>query len=307
MSLDPADLRAAFGKFPTGVTVVTALSGDGTPVGFTANSFTSVSLDPPLLLVCPARSLSSYPIFAACEHFAVNVLGEDQREISNRFAGRGEDRFSATDWRADAAGVPLIGGAIAQFSCRVHQRVEAGDHLILIGRITDVQTLTGRGLGYSGEGYFSLDLERRAERLPVAGQRMLVGAILHCDGKVLLERTEQGLQLPAITIEEEHQAVRERLIDHLAARGLRVRLGPVYAAFADAPSATRQRWFLARCDSPADWTGVAVPVEALAEQRHARPGQASMLARFAEETRLGVYGLYLGTADRGDVFRPDPD
>ena len=157
MSLhDPRAMRSAFGSFMTGVTVVTARTDIGTPVGFTANSFTSVSLDPPLLLVCPGNSLSSYEIFARCEHFAVNVLAKCQRDVADVLAGDTSDRFAKVAHIKNTRGVPLITGALAQFSCIAEQRVEAGDHLILIGRVEAFAHSGGEGLGFAQGAYFSL-------------------------------------------------------------------------------------------------------------------------------------------------------
>ena len=156
MSLqDPRALRSAFGSYMTGVTVVTTCTADGTPVGFTASSFTSVSLDPPLLLVCPSKTLSSFEAFAGCSHFAVNVLADGQESIANTFAMRKEDRFAAVAHELNGRGVPLIDGALAQFSCTTDQRVEAGDHLILIGRVDSFAHEGGAGLGYANGCYFT--------------------------------------------------------------------------------------------------------------------------------------------------------
>ena len=129
------ELRQAFGAFATGVTVVTTLTPDGEPIGFTANSFTSVSLDPPLLLVCIAKSSTNLQSFSHCEHFAINVLSETQKDVSARFASRVEDRFADTLWQRGSAGTPLIDGAVAWFECSTDNLVDAGDHLILIGRV----------------------------------------------------------------------------------------------------------------------------------------------------------------------------
>ena len=159
-TLDPTALREAFGQFPTGVTVVTAVAGDGTPVGFTANSFSSVSLDPPLLLVCPGRSMNCFSIFETCRNFAVNILAEGQQDISNTFAKEQGDRFSEIVWRQDPTGMPLIDGAAVQFSCTTHQVVDAGDHIILIGAIGTVVTSEHPSLGFVSGGYFSLRHER---------------------------------------------------------------------------------------------------------------------------------------------------
>lgn len=158
MSLhDPRALRSAFGSYMTGVTVVSARTRDGVPVGFTANSFTSVSLDPPLLLVCPGKSLSSYDAFASCRHFAVNILAAQQKEVANIFAGDQGDRFAKVPHALNEQGVPLIQGALAQFSCATEQCVEAGDHLILIGRVEAFTHVEGDGLGYASGRYFNLN------------------------------------------------------------------------------------------------------------------------------------------------------
>lgn len=132
---DTRALRDAFGCFATGVTIVTGIDTDGTPVGFTANSFTSVSLDPPLLLVCPGRMASSLPAIRRTGRFAVNVLSVAQQAIAERFAMRGVDRFEAGRWIEARSGLRLLEGACAHFDCTLEQDIEAGDHQLLIGRI----------------------------------------------------------------------------------------------------------------------------------------------------------------------------
>jgi flavin reductase (DIM6/NTAB) family NADH-FMN oxidoreductase RutF len=136
---DPRTLRDALGTFATGVTVVTTTAPDGTPIGLTANSFTSVSLDPPLLLVCPARDASSTRIMEQVEHFAVNVLHIGQQETSNLFATRGEDRFAATDVEMWEHGVPIIRNSLASFECRKYAEYDGGDHVILVGEVLRVR------------------------------------------------------------------------------------------------------------------------------------------------------------------------
>ena len=161
--IDRGALRQAFGSFLTGVTVVTTRNGAGEPVGFTANSFASVSLDPPLLLVCPARSLSSFAAFARCSHFAVNVLAEGQEDVSNTFAGFKGDRFARVAWRSDGHGSALLEGAAAQFSCRTSQIIPAGDHVVLIGAVEQFAASEQRGLGFAAGSYFSLGRTQHAD------------------------------------------------------------------------------------------------------------------------------------------------
>ena len=136
---DARTLRDALGCFATGITIVTTRDALGTPVGLTANSFTSVSLDPPLLLVCIANTAGSAPALRSAEHFGVNVLQIGQQPASNRFAGRGEDRFAATPWTPGETGVPLLDGALGSFECRRHAVHDGGDHFILVGEVVRAQ------------------------------------------------------------------------------------------------------------------------------------------------------------------------
>jgi flavin reductase (DIM6/NTAB) family NADH-FMN oxidoreductase RutF len=131
---DARTLRDAFGSFATGVTVITGRDVDGVRIGLTANSFTSVSLDPPLLLFCPANTASALPALRATKRFVVNVLGADARHVSDRFASKGIDRFAEADWD-EWDGLPVLRDAKAAFSCALHADHDGGDHRIIVGRI----------------------------------------------------------------------------------------------------------------------------------------------------------------------------
>ena len=151
---DKIALRQALGAFATGVTIVTTrLPDGGEPVGFTANSFTSVSLEPPLLLVCLAHTAASYKMFCEAESFAVNVLAAEQQETAMLFATRGADKFGATRWQPGAMGAPLIEGCLARFDCAMHQRVAAGDHDIIMGRVIGFSRHEGEALLYHGGAF----------------------------------------------------------------------------------------------------------------------------------------------------------
>lgn len=133
--IDPRDFRRALAQFPTGVTVVTTVDGDGRPVGVTASSFNSVSMDPPLVLWSIDKSALSARVFRDATHFAVNVLAENQVELSNRFASRGEDKFGAVAWSPGTGGCPVIGDLAAKFECRTWNVYEGGDHFIIVGEV----------------------------------------------------------------------------------------------------------------------------------------------------------------------------
>lgn len=137
--IDPRALRGVAGSFATGVTVVTAAGQDGRHLGLTANSFSSVSLDPPLILWSLQKSSRLAPLFAQAEHFAVHILGKDQQAVANQFASPVEDRFVGADFRLGKGGVPLLEGCLGRLECMTWKIVDAGDHIIFIGRVTALQ------------------------------------------------------------------------------------------------------------------------------------------------------------------------
>ena len=137
MAIDQRELRDAFGRFATGVTIIT-VSHDGEPAGLTANSFSSVSLDPPLVLWSLANSADCFAQFEAEDHFAINILAHDQSELSTRFATKNIDKWEGTPFTPGKTGSPLIEGAIATFECRVHARHDGGDHVIYVGEVLEV-------------------------------------------------------------------------------------------------------------------------------------------------------------------------
>lgn len=134
-SAEPFALRQALGEFATGVTVVTARSPDGRPVGITVNSFASVSLEPPLVLWSIGHHSPLHRVFETCTHWAVNVLAADQQAFSERFSQPGMDRFAGLECKVGTGNTPLLSGCSAWFECRSEARHPGGDHLILIGRV----------------------------------------------------------------------------------------------------------------------------------------------------------------------------
>jgi 3-hydroxy-9,10-secoandrosta-1,3,5(10)-triene-9,17-dione monooxygenase reductase component len=133
---DQAHFRRVFGHLPTGVTVVTAFS-DGEPVGMAANSVTSVSLDPPLLLLCPARSSTTWPTLREAKRFCVNVLAHGHEEVSRQFAALDVDRFAGVPWHERPAG-PALDEAVAWIDCEIDAEYPAGDHTVVIAKVLDL-------------------------------------------------------------------------------------------------------------------------------------------------------------------------
>ncbi|HEY8047578.1 MAG TPA: flavin reductase family protein [Ramlibacter sp.] len=134
-SFSSQEFRTALGMFATGVTIVTARTADGTVIGLTANSFNSVSLDPPLVLWSLAQAAGSLPVFRAGSHYAINVLAKDQKLLAERFATRGADRWTGVTFADGMGGAPLLEGAAATFECFNRSRYEEGDHVIFVGEV----------------------------------------------------------------------------------------------------------------------------------------------------------------------------
>jgi flavin reductase (DIM6/NTAB) family NADH-FMN oxidoreductase RutF len=301
---DSRDLRRAFGNFATGVTVVTTLDADGAPCGFTANSFTSVSIDPPLVLVNIARSAYGCEIFTASNAYAVNILAQDQRSLSNRFARAGTDKFAGQQWRAESTGSPILEGVVAWFDCEIYERVEAGDHIILIGRVAAYDYNTHAPLGFCRGAYVSYGLTPTMLQLMASPGHLRVGAIIESQGRILLESNPKSGQLMPPTSDNVGDAATPgSLLGKLAGAGIEVDLPFIYAAFHSAGA--RVVYYL----------GELLAVEDAVETRELHfydfdhitweeIGDSltiSMLERFIREKRLGNYNIYIGDHQQGEL------
>ncbi len=150
------EFRKACGRFATGVTIATAIDDTGVPHGLTVSSFTSVSLEPPLVLICLGHRVTVIDVFRKAKYFGINVLGADQQELSDRFARKGQDRFGGLTWEAGKTGVPLLPGALAQIECQAHERFTSGDHDILVGEMVGATVADGDSLIYFASRYRKL-------------------------------------------------------------------------------------------------------------------------------------------------------
>ncbi|MBK17436.1 MAG: flavin reductase [Rhodospirillaceae bacterium] len=135
MTIDPKEFRNTVGCFATGITVITTVDVDGAPIGLTANSFTSVSLDPPMVLFCLDRNVASFDFFAVDKPFAVNILASDQMDVSNRFAKSGPEKWDGFEYDTWGSGVPILQGCLANLECRGDSIIDGGDHVIVIGEV----------------------------------------------------------------------------------------------------------------------------------------------------------------------------
>ncbi len=150
---DPRAFRQALGSFATGVTIITTRTADGEAMGLTVNSFNSVSLDPPMVLWSLAESYRGYEQFRKATHWAVHVLAADQEELSNRFAGKVEDKFAGLALEDGIEGTPLLPGCAARFQCRTAFQYEGGDHLIFVGEVESFEQNANPPLVFHGGRY----------------------------------------------------------------------------------------------------------------------------------------------------------
>ena len=141
---DGREFRDTLGQFATGVVIATGCL-DGTPAGFAAQSFASLSLDPPLVALCPSKTSTSWPKLRDSGHFCINILGESQQDISDLFAQTGIDKFADLPWQPGQTGSPVLAGVLAYIDCELADELDAGDHTIAIGRVRDLGVLEEQG------------------------------------------------------------------------------------------------------------------------------------------------------------------
>ncbi|MFR0690130.1 flavin reductase family protein [Enterobacterales bacterium AE_CKDN230030158-1A_HGKHYDSX7] len=304
---DSRSLRNVFGTFMTGVTIVTAWDADGTPRGFTANSFTSVSLSPALVLVCIAKSAGSLPVFSAAEHFAINILGDWQRELSGTFAGRSADKFAGVDLLDCEPASPCLADSLSVLSCRRHSLVEAGDHVILIGEVQRFRSSVGSPLGYFRGSY--IDFAEGAKAIQVErGSALKVGCLIARDNGLVLER-EAGNEHWGIPEVFWRAGVSQKaVVDEVFRRvGLVGDVSFIYSMFEEAGDDFTRLVF--RADAAGE---AATPIAAGREVRvfgaQDEPWKlvrgeysVSMIHRFFSERQADTFGIYCDTADGGRI------
>ena len=303
--IDLRELRNAFGTFMTGVTVVTTLEEDGTPRGFTANSFTSVSLDPPLLSICIGKSADSAGVFRAAKGFAINILSERQKETSSLFASKRADKFNLTKWGNGPAGNPVLDSVCAWFDCKLQQQIDAGDHVILIGKVQGFDYNDQNGLGYVRGGYVTLGLEQAAVTAAGHDSNVVVGALVDCNGKILLRPNPVSgrLRLVASGLDSQRGSISRLkiILDDLKIGAV---IKSLYAVFEN--EETEQQFIFYRAIADHEdkdnsfFAQNEIPWEQLEDD-----AMVTMVKRYFEESHDQRYGVYFGNQDTGTVQREE--
>ncbi|MEQ1141936.1 flavin-dependent trigonelline monooxygenase reductase component [Acinetobacter soli] len=291
------ELRDAFGSFMTGVTVVTTCKDDGTPLGFTANSFASVSLDPALLLVSIAKTSSNYHNFADASHFAINILAEEQKDVSNTFARPSDDRFAHLAWTKSEYRNPLIDGVSAWFDCTTYQVVDAGDHAILIGKVENFTSAGFAGLGYYRGAYFT---PAKSSTDVISSMKVMMMALIGHENKILLEQTaDHKWALPHLMVEKDGA---EKALEKIFAT-YQPEASPsfIYSVYDDIT--TQQQYIAFLCNTPVATAhrGQFVDLNDLEKLTFVDSALQSMLMRYRKENYLKTYGVYYGNHTSGTV------
>ncbi|MBK5568348.1 flavin reductase [Ensifer sp. SSB1] len=305
--IDPIALRRAFGTFVTGVTVITTRDEDGTPRGMTANSFTSVSLDPPLLLVCVAKSASSYPAFTNAGCFAVNILHEGQVDVSGNFASKSPDKFQSVTHDHIHTGAPVLTDSLTWFDCTTFNTVDAGDHAILIGQVRAFGTSPTAPLGFCRGRYASVK-----DPLPsgwLASHGMIIGYLIEAgDGLLLRSDGKGGWVLPSA---RRRKADSQLVIDGGDALSLVPDETFLYSVFDVADSDPGYLVYRARlagkggagASLPSDLR--FFPLDDLPDEAIATHELRSMLRRYVRERQAGRFGIYMDSDDGGRIAMID--
>ena len=294
-------LRDAFGSFMTGVTVVTTCDPQLGAIGFTANSFTSVSLDPPMLLVCLAKSSYYHTSFSQGVGFAVNVLSEAQQDIAQRFASRDAKRFAAVDWLQTPAGMPLLADGVAWFDCRRVNAVDGGDHTIIIGEVTDFHNGAGKGLGYVRGSFFTLSMEERAAQISQSDQLVEVQVIIEKQGEIFFkEGANNTFELPRTTVVK-GESLQMQLKSLTQQCDFPDSASYVYSIYENIEE-NKQFIVYHTVTETASRQGTFMPLNDEVYQSIQSPPEVIMLKRFAAESEVGEFGLYVGDHKKGKVF-----
>lgn len=302
------EYRKALGSYITGVTVVTTIEKNGTHRGITANSFTSVSLSPPLVSVCIAKTASSAAAFRTTGLFCVSILSQGQDAVASIFASKSHDKFSNKVWSTSSNGCAKIDGAVAWLACTVSNIVDAGDHFILIGEVTDFESNTNDALAFWRGAFLPLGLPTQAAEASLSGTAQ-VGVLLEHQGRVLLRYDNSGYDLPrAGYLETSSYGSSVRSI--LQQLDIHYNIVFLYSVVEENNSQQHfsiyYRGYITSFDRERlgeyDLVGLG-EIEKLTFLRHS---VKSMLNRYARERGDNLFGVYAGGSFKGVTTRLQP-
>ena len=305
MEINIPEFRQILGSFLTGVTVVTSKNAKGEPIGFTANSFTSVSLEPPLILVCLAKTSFLCDGFKQSQSFVVNILSEDQRDVSSTFASPVRDRFENIETITSTTGNPILTGSTAWLDCTLHEVLDGGDHLILMGKVQGFEHAGLPPLGYLQGNYLNVSLEEEVtEALENPSKQIQVGAIIEHDEQILLIQNDKLVSLPASSALGSDSNP-DSLKGLLASLGVETQNNYLFAVYETQDRITHIYY---RAEATQNFSvdksnsGVSfVPFDEIPFDKLPDQSTRTMLQRYITERAQDAFGIYVGDENHGDI------
>ena len=305
-TVNPMDYRRALGSFMTGVTVVTTTDQDGRPRGMTMNSFTSVSLDPPLVLVCVDYRAASYDAFVESEGVAIHILGSEQQELARTFASKSHEKFSGLETVAGLGGAPLITDVHAWLDCTTDQVIVAGDHAIIVGRVRDFDSSDRRPLGfYQGKfNSFSADEEIVQQQVEARVQTPVRWVIETDDERLILVASQDGaLSLPSSRLSAEELSHSGLSLAASRCLGGEVEVDFLYSMY-DSEQGNPVLVYRGRAaGSPEGLQAelTLIPTEKAAPEAFGDESERAVISRYANERVGAAFGIYVGSQHEGAV------
>jgi flavin reductase (DIM6/NTAB) family NADH-FMN oxidoreductase RutF len=300
MKFDNLEYRKTLGKFVTGVTIITTCEKDGTPRGFTANSFTSVSLEPPLILICIGDFNEGLELFKNSEYFAVNILNEEQVDISNLFAQPVKNKFEEIKWSNSKFGVPIIKGALAWLECKNFDQKRSGDHLILIGNVKNFHNEGGYPLAYYNGNYISFNNETSLVNAMEKDSKTIIGAIIEKNNSILFfdDSKNNILKLPVIG-ENGEPSNTTKLVSKYSNIGLKMSLDFVYSVYEDKRLDAVCIYYRSKGDETIPKGYKYVKFNDINWEKIKDKALVIMLKRYIEEANQGDFAVYMGNETTG--------
>lgn len=299
--------RQVLGSFMTGVTVVTTVDADGRYRGITANSFTSVSLAPPLVLFCVDYRAASYETFQRAEGFVVHILSSEQQELAKTFASKSETKFDGVDVSPGYGGSPILDNVHAWLECKFHDAVIAGDHAIIIGEVVRYRAEPARPLGFYQGRFFGFNTDHEiAALVPPATELRVSWMMQNDEGSVIARIDGEGFALPSSTARprEIHVSALSTRASELFGRTASVEfLYSVYEDDTERLTLTYRGQVHASDAELAESGFVCLPPADIDFTRFARSGEEAVVQRYLDELAGDRFGVYAGTLVEGSIAR----
>jgi flavin reductase (DIM6/NTAB) family NADH-FMN oxidoreductase RutF/DNA-binding IclR family transcriptional regulator len=293
---DSRELRQVLGSFVTGVTVITTLDAAGKPHGLTANSFSSVSLDPPLILWSQSLTAPSHPVFRDAERFVVNILADDQVDISNKFARGGADKFAGCDVGEGLGGVPLIRGSAAHLECRRIQTFPGGDHVVFLGQVERIERSGRQPLVFGGGRYLVAQPHDMGPLPPDSGANIAKLKAVRLATRALVDLSDEIDETLGLGVWGNHGPTIVRWEESRQPVSDNLRTGLVLPVLTSATGLAFAAW-LPR-DVTANLIDGEIPRDA---EGHFLPGPEHLAERLAQIRARGFVKL-VGTEDFADLY-----